>query len=847
MAPIRQRRAAVKLIWRLALSFSLVVGLVALLAIGFAGYYSAGQLEKSKKLMRQDLRLNLVLDQHERLTATGAYIGERLFNPLYKLDVATLNHEIAGIRAWLPVTAIEIVDTDFRIVTDGSPQNLRYGDKLDDSRFDSFKIETPHAFSLPEGMGVVFPIRSQTHIAGYARISLSDADFMSSVERTAGLLDQIWDTLRTNLLTLAAAVMAAAVVIGIAVSWLLSRQLSQPLVEIDRAVRDFANGHYGRRIQVRSDDEIGHLGHSFNKMAEELWKSSRMLAKAQEISGVGAWEFDPTLNRFRWTEQCSRLLGTPAGELYPRREVVMSFVHPADRERIDALFHVKQARDPNLFEEFRITRRDGVERTLQLLGEVAFGDDGLPSHIFGTIQDITARREAEERLTQLANFDALTGLPNRYLFQDRLGHALLQAARASTRVALLFIDLDRFKTINDTLGHSAGDELLKQVAERLRRVVREVDTVARLGGDEFTVVIENIDNQQDAARVAAKILTALDTAFVLEKKEVFVTPSVGITVYPDDGHQIAVLLRNADAAMYQAKEHGRNPFRFYTEALNDRTKDRLALETALHGALERGEYRIVLQPQLDIASGTLHGFEALLRWRNASGQGVPPTEFIPVLEDTGWIVDVGTWVLHEACRIAVDWQRRIHKPVMMAVNLSPKQFLRSGLVDIVDGALRKSGLPPSQLKLEITETALVDPATCLPTLEGLKALGVGLAIDDFGTGYSSLAYLKNFPIDILKIDRSFVGDLGVDADDAKITQAIIGIARGLELATVAEGVETVEQFEFLRRHDCDVIQGYLLSPPIEVDAVAAWHADFLASPPPWLPAPSSNILRLPRH
>ncbi|MDP2795316.1 MAG: EAL domain-containing protein [Sulfurisoma sp.] len=836
-----------KLTWRLALSFSLTMGLVAMLTIGLTGYYAAGQLEKSKKLMRQDLRLNLVLDQHERLAATGAYIGERLLNPLDNLDVAGLNREIAGIRSWLPIDAIEIVDADYRIVTDGSPRNLRYGDKLDDSRLDSFKIETPHAFSLPEGTGVVFPIRGQAHVAGYARIMLSDAAFLSSVERTAGLLDLIWDRLREGMFALAAFALMASLLVGGGVSWLVSRRLTRPLVEMDRAVRAFAHGNYARRIKIRSRDEIGRLGGSFNKMAEELWKNSRMLAKAREISGVGAWEYNPRLSRFRWTEECSRMLGAPAGELHPRHETVMSFVHPADRERIEALFHTGQARDPNLSEEFRIVRGDGVERTMQLLGEVAIGENGLPNHIVGTIQDITVRRETEERLTHLANFDALTGLPNRYLFQDRLGHALLKADRASTRVGLLFIDLDRFKTINDTLGHGTGDELLKQVAERLHHSVRKIDTVARLGGDEFTALIENVDDQQDAARVATKILAALDKAFLLEQKDVFVTASIGITLYPDDGHQIDQLLRNADIAMYRAKEHGRNTFRFHTAAHNERAKDRLALETALHGALERGEFRIAMQPQLDIASGMLHGFEALLRWRDAHGRGVPPVEFIPVLEDTGTIIEVGAWVLRESCRLAVEWQRRFETPVMMAVNLSPKQFHRGDIVAIVDGALRDSGLPPSLLKLEITETALIDPTGSLHIMEGLKALGVGLAIDDFGTGYSSLAYLKNFPIDILKIDKSFVDDLGIDEDDAQITQAIIGIARGLKLTTVAEGVETVEQLEFLQRHNCDVIQGYLLSPPLEAEAAADWYADFLDAPPAWHTARTAKVLHLPRH
>ncbi len=430
-------------------------------------------------------------------------------------------------------------------------------------------------------------------------------------------------------------------------------------------------------------------------------------------------------------------------------------------------------------------------------------------------RDLDERRQVEHNIRHLAHHDALTGLPNRALFRDRLTHAMAQADRYRQILAVMFLDLDRFKAINDTLGHDVGDQLLRIAAERLRTCVRDCDTVARLGGDEFTVIVEDLGSVQDAAVVAQKIIDGLAQPFHLLGHEVFITASIGITIYPTDGENVETLLRNADSAMYRAKEHGRNNFQFYVADMNTRARERLMLESALRRALEREEFTLYYQPRVDLFSGKVIGAEALLRWRHPEMGQVPPAEFIPILEETGLIIPVGEWVLHTACAQARAWQDAALGPVRVAVNLSVRQFLQRDLVDRVRRALERVNLDAGALELEITEDLLLEQNQAnLVALEGLKALGVHIAIDDFGTGYSSLSYLKRLPIDTLKIDQSFIRDIERDADGKAIASAIIAMATSLRLTVIAEGVETEQQLGFLRAHGCDEIQGFSFSQPL---------------------------------
>jgi len=436
-------------------------------------------------------------------------------------------------------------------------------------------------------------------------------------------------------------------------------------------------------------------------------------------------------------------------------------------------------------------------------------------------KDITENRRTEQRLQHLAHYDHLTQLPNRTLFFDRLTQALARASWHKRVVAVLFLDLDRFKVINDTLGHDVGDLLLQGVAGRLLEVVREGDTVARFGGDEFIITLVDIAEECDVNQIAEKLLHELARPFVIHGRELFVTSSIGISLYPDDGADANALIRNADASMYRAKELGKNNHQRYHPSLQVNSSRRLVLETGLRNALVRREFLLHYQPKVDIVTGRLTGMEALLRWQHPEAGLVLPLEFVPLLEETGLIVPVGAWVLQAACTQAKAWLDAGFAFQRMAVNLSARQFRQPNLSDTVVEALRTSGLHPRHLELELTESILMEHSeTTLTSLRELSGMGVQLAIDDFGTGYSSLSYLTRFPIDTLKVDRSFVRDISTDGDDAAIVQAVIAMAHSLGLTVVAEGVETKEQFDFLRRNRCDEIQGNYFSRPLSAAAFA---------------------------
>jgi len=418
--------------------------------------------------------------------------------------------------------------------------------------------------------------------------------------------------------------------------------------------------------------------------------------------------------------------------------------------------------------------------------------------------------------------DSLTGLPNQLLFEERVSLALAQRRQTAGKLAVLFIDLDRFKRVNDSLGHPAGNELLKQVATRLCAAIRADDTVARMGGDEFTLLLTAVRSPSEAAVVAEKLLARFREPFVVEGKELFVSPSIGIAVAPEDGLRPSTLLKNADTAMYRAKERGRNCYEVYSLDMNASAHDRLALEGDLHNALDSGGLRVVYQPQVDLASGRITGVEALARWPHPKLGFVGPDTFIPLAEETGLIVALDDWVLRTACAQGKAWADGGLPPIRVAVNLSGRAFRRTHVVERVAEALERTGFAPDQLELEVTESMAVDQGSdTRPVFQDLEALGVKLAIDDFGTGYSALSRLQGFPFHRLKIDRSFVSTIERSTDDAPIVAAMIAMAHALKLDVVAEGVETEVQRAFLDRHGCDIAQGYLFSRPVEAKAVEA--------------------------
>lgn len=446
-----------------------------------------------------------------------------------------------------------------------------------------------------------------------------------------------------------------------------------------------------------------------------------------------------------------------------------------------------------------------------------FDADGKRKGILGIRRDVSEQKQAYTKIHYLANYDALTGLPNRALFQNRLQQAIAQAKRSERLLAVFFLDLDRFKVVNEALGHQTGDRLLKAATKRLAACITADDVIARLGGDEFALIQTQVAHVNDATALAQQLIDAFSRPFLLDGQEIHTSISIGITIYPFDDSDPDHLLKNADMAMYRAKREGRSQYHFYTADMNTQTQTRMTLEKDLRRALARREFLLNYQPQVDLGSGRIMGMEALLRWQKPGRGMVSPAEFIPVAEDSGLILPIGEWVLREACAQNKIWQDAGLPPLRVTINISARQFGPNGgsVVDTVDQVLRETGLAPAYLELELTESLIMaNPEHAAVVLHQLKEMGVGLAIDDFGTGYSSLSYLKRFPIDKLKIDRSFVRDITVDPSDAAIVNAVISLGHGLNLKVIAEGVETADQLAYLQQQACDGIQGYYFSRPL---------------------------------
>jgi len=499
---------------------------------------------------------------------------------------------------------------------------------------------------------------------------------------------------------------------------------------------------------------------------------------------------------------------------------VAELVHPDDLEHATAAFRrIIETRQSSEPVEFRLRHRDGMWRTFESLGTNCLSNPHIHGVVFNS-RDVTDRKVIQQRIQHLAYHDNLTGLPNRSLLQDRLAHSIARAERTNRKVAVLFIDLDNFKNINDTLGHDVGDELLRQVSRRLSDCVRLEDTIARQGGDEFIVLLDALDDSRGASVVAQKILNSLRQPFTLGGTEQHVSGSVGISLFPEDGRDPQTLMKNADTAMFHGKGLGKNTYQYFTAQMNIAVKRRMTLESALRRAVMQKDFVLQYQPQIDLETGEILAVEALVRWETEDSGTVMPGDFIPLAEETGLINEIGEWVLREGCRQAKEWLDMGLGRRRMAINLSARQFSDRGFLDMVTRVLAETGLEPALLELEITESQVMRQTEgMILLLTKLAAMGVQLAIDDFGTGYSSLSYLKRLPIQKLKIDQSFVRDITVDPNDTAIVVAIINMARSLELETIAEGVETAGQLALLRSKGCRVAQGFYFSPPLKADAL----------------------------
>ncbi|HAT33536.1 MAG TPA: hypothetical protein DCW29_22640 [Janthinobacterium sp.] len=640
------------------------------------------------------------------------------------------------------------------------------------------------------------------------------------------------------LLSLGAAVLVTAVV---------TRHIRATVEAIREAASALASGDLSRRATVHGDDEVGQTAQAFNFLVNELSEKVSQLQVINRQLGAEMIEREAVERTLRESEERYRqLIEISPDAIMIERAGKITFVNrgalrlfgAASQEALLglSLFELVSEESRELVKtsvrqaslahaephpvEGMMTRLDNSKIDVEITQSVyQYGGEAAIQTI---VHDITRHKHHEEQLRKLALHDALTGLPNRILLMDRLDHAIVQAERHQYPIFVLFIDIDRFKLINDSLGHDAGDDLLKAVAARMALCVRTGDTLARLGGDEFVVLLGDAFTEEVLEQLVRRILATVAEPMVLKQREVSVTCSIGYSAYPDDGKDAITLLKHADTAMYRAKTEGRNNIQRYASEMYNRVNERLGIEVQLRRALERGEFLLHYQPQVDLRSGRITGVEALLRWQHPELGLVPPLRFIAVAEDTRMIVPIGEWVIRTACRQARAWQDAGLAPITMSVNLSGQQLVRPELIGEVESALREAGLAPERLELELTETvSMSNPQRTVDILQKFREIGVKVAIDDFGTGYSNLAYLKLFPIQTLKLDRSFICEVGKDSASMVIIQGIIGIARGLQLKVVAEGVEEQEQLDTLVSYGCDAIQGYYFSRPLPHEQCAA--------------------------
>jgi len=573
-----------------------------------------------------------------------------------------------------------------------------------------------------------------------------------------------------------------------------------------------------------------------NRAFLDLAQSEARLTNAQRIAQLGHWEWNVATDEVQRSEEIFRIAGRTPEQLPPAQKAFLDIMHADDRPIVEEALYAALYRQQPYNVDFRIVRPDGTTRIVHEQGEVQYDDARKPARMQGTIQDITERKRAEEQIRQLALYDSLTGLPNRDLFREQLSHAVARAGRTDEALAVLSLDLDRFKRINDTLGHEVGDQLLKEAASRLTKTLRQTDYltrnepdeasyfVARQGGDEFTVLLGGLRQAQDTAKAVRRILEALSQPFDLDGNEIVMSASIGIAIHPLDGNDADSLLRNAGAAVHFAKQQGKN-HQYYNRGMNAAALEKLSLEGKLRKALEKEEFALHYQPKIDLARGTVSGIEALIRWNDPERGLVPPVQFISLLEETGMILEVGRWAIHKAVDEYRHWHEQGLQPPRIAVNVSPVQLRQKDFVESVRNALEGSIAGSHGLDLEITESLIMeDIEDNIGKLQAIKDMGVNIAIDDFGTGYSSLGYLAKLPVNALKIDRSFIITMAASANSMTIVSTIISLAHSLGLKVIAEGVETEEQSKFLRLLKCDEIQGYLISKPIpaaEIEALLA--------------------------
>ena len=629
--------------------------------------------------------------------------------------------------------------------------------------------------------------------------------------------------------------------------------------ETCKAIRRLPGGRYTQILMVTGLDDNASIERAFDAGANDFvtkpinWtmlthkgkyllragrafkaldQSRSRLAKTQELARLGNWQIDLSTSQFSCSSKACRLLGIDARD----QASFADFLSPtiaSDREKVKEAIDRAVQHHRNIILNYAVILPDGTQRYILNQAEILFDEDGTPEQLMGVIQDVTQLKQAEEEIRFLAFYDSLTGLANRALFLNRLEKAIVGARRTRQRFALLFLDLDQFKLINDTLGHHVGDLLLKKVAARLKANIRSTDTasllggspdalIARLGGDEFTILLADISKPDVAAKVAARLIHEIADTYQIEGHDVSMTTSIGISVFPEDGTEPGVLLKNADSAMYHAKDSGRNSYQFYTKSLNRAVFERFSIERDLKKAMENDELVLFYQPQVELVSRRIVGAEALIRWNHPSKGMIPPDRFIPIAEESGQIIDINRWVIRKACQQQRQWRAAELVPVNIAVNLSGYRLSSQNIIKTIRDAVAGLQNQSLNLEIEITENVLMqDDKDTIATLQELKDLKLRIALDDFGTGYSSLSYLTSFPVDTIKIDRSFVMGCTTEKKNLIIIKAIIAMGHSMGKRIVAEGIETEAQFQTLKELGCDEGQGYLFKHPIPADDLSA--------------------------
>jgi diguanylate cyclase (GGDEF)-like protein/PAS domain S-box-containing protein len=728
-------------------------------------------------------------------------------------DKGVVYQALAALRENRDIAYVIVIDGEGRLFA-GMNQSLaeRYGYRsLQSESRDTLDPRSEARRGLTGGFsrdGVIYqthaPVLYRGRPVGELYIGLSTAQLAREVResrRTVGWLS------------------VAIFGIGVVLAIVISAAITHPVRAIAETTNRIAAGDLKERAPIRGRDEVAQLATAFNKMVSRLADAQEELAQRyralfeRNLAGVYMARLDGRI--VSCNTACARMLGYISCDELLAGDGAIQYFDPTDHQQMtEELLE----RGSVVNHEAQLLRRDGdvvwVLETLSL--SAAENNDPL---VEGIVLDITDRKRGEQEVEYQAYHDALTGLPNRMLFMDRLTVAVAQARRRHQSLALMFLDLDDLKLVNDTLGHPGGDHLLQMVAERLSALLRQEDTVARIGGDEFTILLPELPNASDAAAVADKVIASIQEPFIIGDDDVHITTSIGIAIYPADGEDPDTLLASADGTMYRAKETGGASYQFSSSTLPRRTLGRMTMEESLKHAVERGEFVVHYQPQVDARTRDVVGVEALVRWLHPEAGLIAPAGFISLAEYTGLIISIGEWVLREACRQTVEWHNKGLPHLRVGVNVSARQFHQHDFLGMIDRSLEATKLPPHALELEITESVAMQKSTrTIQMLTKLRDRGIAIALDDFGTGQSSLTYLKRFPVNTVKIDRSFVADVEQAVIDAPILEAILHLASSLGLRTIAEGIETAEQWDFLASRGCSEIQGYFVSRPVPAEA-----------------------------